>query len=146
MNDIADKLAQKCRKSSKPNPPWPQLQNQDGIILYDELPIMDNKNITTSYITDQLFGYYSNKWNIPQKFLYIIDWNAYNIAMKRMTTNESIKISKIGSYWIPHNHKLSKIDKKKYLFPIFQNHDESTSHMIECTLKNNPEILHTYEK
>lgn len=45
LNDIADKLAQQCRKSTRTTPKWPNLQNDDGIVLYDDLPIMDNKNI-----------------------------------------------------------------------------------------------------
>ena len=66
--------------------------------------------------------------------------------MKRLSINESIQIAKIGSDWIPHNHNLSKIDKKQYLCPVCKTQDETTSHMIECTLKHNPDLLQTYEK
>ena len=66
LNNKAYEYAQRCRKGTQTTPKWPYLLNNKGILLHNEVPIMNNDNIITSNAEYQLLFYYSEKWNIRQ--------------------------------------------------------------------------------
>ena len=91
LNNKADAISQKCRQSSKPIPKWPYLLNDKGVIFHNELPIMDNSSILSADSADHLLFYFSEKWNVPQKLLYLIDWISFQIAFKKLSEGEKYK-------------------------------------------------------
>jgi len=91
LNNIADCHAQKFRKKNTVIPKWPRMTSNKGLIKYQDLPIMCLPNIMWAQETDQLLMYYSEKWNIPQSRLYIIDWYAFTRAIKKFL---QVKLSK----------------------------------------------------
>ena len=67
---------------------------------------MDNKNLITESASDHLLHYFSEKWKIPQKDLYIVDWLSFQMAINKLKEREFLQISKLSSNWLLNNtHK-----------------------------------------
>ena len=82
LNNNVDALAQACRTSNKSTPQWAPLSNNMRIILHNDIPIMNNNNILSASDSDHLLYYFSEKWKIPQKNLYLIDWISFKSEVK----------------------------------------------------------------
>ena len=105
---------------------------------------MCTSNIIWDQATDNLLMYYANKWNIDQNQLYKIEWYAYSRAIKKLSTNEALQITKLSTNWLPTNKHLQKIDKTTATCPICNIHSESINHMISCTIQNHPHLLENF--
>jgi len=106
LNNLADQQSQKFRKNSTTTPKWHQITSHTGLLKYQDLPIMCLKNILWAQATDQLLMYFADKWNIKQNHLYKIDWYAFSWAIKKMSPNQAIQITKISANWLPTNNHL----------------------------------------